>query len=465
MSNQSLAEQTDVALAISFFRQWVQAQLAVREQPAVSIAVAYDQDLIWAEGFGFADVEKQVPATPQTIYRIASITKLFTSTAIVQLRDAGKLQLDDPVEKYLPWFKVQSSFENEAPVTIRNLLTHTAGLPREAKFPYWSTLEFPSKEEISAELPNQSFSYPPYTRWKYSNLGLSLAGHIVEAITGQTFDDYIQEKILDPLGMSSTSVHLSDEHMQRLATGYTRRIPGQERSVVPFTECAGITPAANMASTVEDLVRFAALQYRNLPADGDQQILAGPSLREMHRVQWLADDWAHGWGLGFAITRLDGRTRHGHGGSLTGYRTQLSFSLNEKITIVVMTNANDGMPDLYVEQAWKIIAPAIVKATTPAPAPVSLEGLERYVGLYRSSWGDIQISIQPSGLVLFAPSYAEPFATLMTLKQVGEHTFLTDSDDGYSTNAELAVFEFDESGTPTRLTIGTTYSDYVGKHF
>lgn len=464
MSHQSLAQQTDVALAISFFRQWVQAQLLMREQPGISIAVAYDQDLIWAEGFGYADLEKQVPATPQTIYRIASITKLFTSTAIVQLRDAGKLQLDDPVEKHLPWFKVQSSYENEAPVTIRNLLTHTAGLPREAKFPYWSTLEFPSKEEISAQLPNQSFSYPPYTRWKYSNLGLSLAGHIVEAISGQSYDDYIQEHILAPLGMSSTCVHLNDKLLERLATGYTRRIPGQERSAVPFTECAGISPAANMASTVEDLVRFAALQYRNLPADGDQQILAGPSLREMHRVQWLGDDWKQAWGLGFSISRVDGRTRHGHGGSLTGYRTQLSFSLKEKVTIAVMTNANDGVPDIYVEQAWKIIAPAIVKATTPAPAPVSLEGLERYVGVYRSTWGDIQISLRPSGLVLFAPSYADPLDSLMTLTKVGEHTFLTDSDDGYATNAELAVFELDESGTPTRLTVGNTYSDYIGKH-
>jgi|HigsolmetaAR202D_1030399.scaffolds.fasta_scaffold00048_4 Beta-lactamase class C and other penicillin binding proteins len=465
MSNQSLAQQTDVALAIDFFRQWVQAQMAIREQPGISIAVAYDQDLIWAEGFGYADVEKQIPATPQTIYRIASITKLFTSTAIVQLRDAGKLQLDDPVEKHLPWFKVQSSYEHEAPVTIRNLLTHTAGLPREANFPYWSTLEFPTKEEIMAALPDQRFCYPPYTRWKYSNLGLALAGYIVEAVSGQSYDDYIQEHILDPLGMTSTSVHLSEEHMQRLATGYSRRLPGQPRSVVPFTESAGITPAANMASTVEDLVRFAALQYRNAPADNAQQILSGSSLREMHRVQWLADNWTHGWGLGFSITRVDGRTRHGHGGSLTGYRTQLSFSLKEKITIVVMTNANDGMPDLYVEQAWKILAPAIVKATTPPPSPVSLEGLERYVGLYRSSWGDLQVALRPSGLVLFAPNALDPLSTVMTLTKVGEHTFLTDSDDGYATNAELAVFELDETGTPTRLTIGTTYSDYVGKHF
>jgi CubicO group peptidase (beta-lactamase class C family) len=248
---------------------------------------------LWARGFGYANVAQKRAAMPHTIYRIASITKLFTSTAILQLRDAGKLQLDDPITRHLSWFNIQNRYVDAPPITIRHLLTHTSGLPREAAFPYWTDANFPRREQIMATLPQQETIFPPEIEWKYSNLGLALAGEIVAAVSGQSYEDYIEHYILDPLGMSSTYVRSPDPNHPQLATGYGRHLPDGSRSLSPFTDCHGITPAANMASTVEDLARFAMLQFRNGPAGGGQT-LRGSTLREMLRVHWLEPRLA-GW--------------------------------------------------------------------------------------------------------------------------------------------------------------------------
>ena len=120
------------------------SQIEYRDQPGVSMGIVHGGKLIWAKGFGMSDLAAKTPATPKTIYRIASITKLFTSTAILQLRDAGKLGLDDPVVKFIPGFKVGDPFPDDPPITVRHLLTHTSGLPGEAAFPYWTDHEFPT---------------------------------------------------------------------------------------------------------------------------------------------------------------------------------------------------------------------------------------------------------------------------------------------------------------------------------
>ena len=151
-------------------------------------------------------MEKQGAASPTTRYRIASITKLFTSTAILILRDEGKLQLDDPVTRHLPWFNIRQRYPDAPPITIRHLLTHTSGLPREAAFPYWSDANFPTREQVRKALPRQETSYPTETRWKYSNLALSLAGEIVAAVSGADYEEFVQRRILDPLGMTETYV-------------------------------------------------------------------------------------------------------------------------------------------------------------------------------------------------------------------------------------------------------------------
>ena len=271
--------------------------MAYRGQPGLSVGVVYDQSLVWGAGYGLADIERGTPTDTETIYRIASLTKLFTSTAIMQLRDRGLLQLDDPVKRHLPWFSIRNPYPDSPQITIRHLLTHASGLPREAAFPYWNAGElgeFPSRDQIQATVADQELALPPASNWKYSNLGLTLAGQIVEAVAGIPYADYVSKQILRPLGMKSTAVEAIDPDHPRFAAGYGRRLPNGTREISPYTDCRGIGPAANMASSVEDLARFMMLQFRDGPRNRGKQILAGSTLREMQRVHWLNEDWSAG---------------------------------------------------------------------------------------------------------------------------------------------------------------------------
>ena len=223
---------SDVASNIELLSAWIEAQMAHRAEPGLSVAIVHDQDLVWARGFGHADLESRVAATAGTGYRIASVTKLFTGTAILILRDAGMLQLDDPVDRHLPWFDIRQRYPDAPPITIRHLLTHTAGLPREAAFPYWTDANFPTREQVREALPRQETAYPVETRWKYSNLALALAGEIVAAVSGQSYETFVQQRILDPLAMSDTLVRAPHPDDPRLAVGYGRRLPATGRAVL-----------------------------------------------------------------------------------------------------------------------------------------------------------------------------------------------------------------------------------------
>jgi CubicO group peptidase (beta-lactamase class C family) len=457
MTSEILAH-PEVASNVNLLSAWIESQMAYRGLPGLSIGIVHDQKLIWSKGFGDANVERKVAATPQTIYRIASITKLFTATAVLQLRDAGKLQLDDPIAKHLAWFNVQNRHPDAPPITIRHLLTHTSGLPRESAFPYWADNTFPTREQVIAKLPQQETVLPTEDTWKYSNLALTLAGEIVATVSGQDYPDYIQQNVLDPLGMSSTFVRAPDPNHPRLATGYGRRLPNGSREISPFTDCQGITPAGNVSTTVEDLARFAMLQLRD-GAAGGRQILRGSTLREMQRVHWLDPNWQAGWGLGFRVLRQNGKTYVGHGGAVRGYRTQLQICPADKIAVVVLTNADDGLPLLYTEKAFQWVAPAILKAATPEPKSAEPDpSWQCYVGKYRNAWADLQVLILNGGLVMMDPSQADPTAAVTQLVPVAQHTFRIEAQDGFGSHGELVVFEMDDAGKVQRVKTGQNYT-------
>ncbi len=447
-----------VVSSIEMLAAWIESQMAYRGQPGLSIGIVHDQELVWARGFGYADVERKVKTTPRTIYRIASNTKLFTSTAILQLRDGGKLRLDDPIRLHLPWFEIQNTHPDTPPITIRHLLTHTSGLPRESPYPYWTDNMFPTSEQVKEALPGQESVLPTEKRWKYSNLALTLAGEIVVAVSGQRYVEYIKTHILEPLNMNSTYVESPDSDNPHLATGYGRRLPNGKRAASPFTDCKGITPAANMSSTVEDLAQFAMLQFREDPKGG-KQILRGSTLREMHRVHWLQPDWMMGWGLGFNIVRFEGRTYIGHGGSVKGYRTLIRINEEDKIAVIVLTNADDGNPLMYVEKAFQWVAPSIMECVTPQ---LEAEGLvsewTMYTGKYRNSWSDLQVLVLEGELVMIDPSQPDPTLTLTKLTPVSEHIFTMESKSGYGSHGERVIFELNNQGKVKRVKVGANYS-------
>ncbi len=179
-----------VISALELLEVWIDAQLAYDHIPGISAAIVHDQDLLWSRGFGYADLEAEAAISPQTIFSICSVSKLFTSIAVMQLRDAGKLNLDDPIDKHLPWFDIQQTYTDVAPATVRSLLTHTSGLPRESPFPYWTdpTFPFPTREAMMESVSGQRTLYPTDRYFQYSNLGMALLGEIVGAASSMPYD-------------------------------------------------------------------------------------------------------------------------------------------------------------------------------------------------------------------------------------------------------------------------------------
>ena len=256
-----------------------------RHLPGIAVGVVADQELVWAAGFGFADTAAKVPMTPQTKFRMASHSKLFTATAVMQLREQGKLRLDDPVSKYLPWFQVKPAEPDDPPITIEELLTHSSGLPREAGS-HWTTFEFPTTEQLRGLMAERQAPFSPEVRWKYSNLAYSIAGMVIEAVSGQRWADYVQQHIYEPLGMTSSSV---DADVPGLAVGYGRLMPDGTRGINPFIDARGMAAATGITSTVEDMaqVRLGAVPQgpRGRHADPQHRLAARDAPRARAREQ------------------------------------------------------------------------------------------------------------------------------------------------------------------------------------
>jgi D-alanyl-D-alanine carboxypeptidase len=453
----ALATHPGVAARLEVLDAWIAETVESREQPGLSIGIVYDQELIWAKGYGFADVQAKTPATPSTIYRIASITKLFTATALMQLRDQGKLQLDDPVRKYLPWFSIKDPFADDPTITIRHLMTHLAGLPRGSAGLPEGQRGFASRDQMIASLPEQELAIATETEFKYSNLAWALAGEIVAQVSGEPYDAYVERRILKPLAMTATYVRPTPT-TPGLATPYSRRVPGKPRRVQTFSDWAGLTPAANMGSTVEDLAKFAALQFRDEPAAA-AAVLKGSTLREMQRVQWLRPDWKSGQGLGFAIRRVDDQVQFGHGGSTAGFRTQIQMRPADKMAVIVLTNGDDGDPGHYVEQAFTLVGPAIRSATQTAKTATAPDpAWQRYVGRYGREDADTEsrITILNGELTLLTSDAMvsdNPWEARVRLVPVREHVFRM---QGGSSSGELVVFHVDPQGRTTGMRVATS---------
>ncbi|MCI0434901.1 MAG: beta-lactamase family protein, partial [Gemmatimonadetes bacterium] len=321
-----LASDPRVAEALHLLDLWVDAKRDWDRIPGISMGVVHDQALIWSKGYGYAHLDRNVRATPGTLYSICSISKLFTSIAVMQMRDAGQLDLADPVSKHLPWFD-QHWPEPHAPlITIEGLLTHSAGLAREADLPYWAdatrhALEaqpprdyaFPSRAEMMRTVPGRDVLFPASTWFQYSNLGLTLAGEIVAARSGMDWGDYVRTNILEPIGMKDSFTEIPVRHRDgRMATGYSGPTRQGERKVMPFFQVQGFRPAFGMASTVEDLARFASWHFRALD-HRTSAVLNGNTLAEMQRVHWMDPDGSVLRGIGYAISVRDNKTFVGHG--------------------------------------------------------------------------------------------------------------------------------------------------------
>ena len=448
----SVTRDPEVRGQIELFSAWLEGQLEIRGLPGVVVGVVAGDELVWARGFGHADLEAERPMEADTRFRMASHSKLFTATAIMQLREEGRLRLDDPVTEYLPWFEFRRAGPDDPPVTLEHLLTHASGLPREAG-PHWTDWDFPTPDEVRELMADRQAPFSPEVRWKYSNLAYTIAGMVVEEVSGLSWADYLQENVFDPLGMSASSVDRPDP---RLATGYGSRMPDGSREVLPFVDARGMAAATGLTSTVEDMARFVSAQFQEGARGGDR-ILSTASLREMHRVRMLESTWTRGQGIGFSVQRIDGRLYVGHGGGYPGYTTYTMIQLDDEVGTIALTNTNDSNPSQIARELMETVGRAVAAATATEPEKVAWDpAWERFAGVYASRWGRTQVIVMNERLVTIDPwssSLDEP----LELEPLGDGTFRMVAPTGGGPVGEIVRF-VEENGEVTRMITGDSYS-------
>jgi len=368
-TREELLARPNVKGALTAIDAWIEGNRIYDQIPGISVGIVHNQELLWSKSYGYANLESLRLADADTLYSVCSISKVFTAIGVMQLRDKGQLYLRDPVNKHLSWFDIKQQHEQSGPVTIEGLLTHSSGLPREARFDYWANdLDFPTRDQLINSVGEQETLYPAHRYFQYSNLGFTLAGEIIQALSGQDYTEYMEENVLIPLRLNDTRTHYPEElRGQQLAIGYDGL--GRSRSREPtepfFTKA--ITPAAGYTSSVNDLAKFIIWQFKLL--DGAEEHVLNPhTLQEMHRVHWVNPDWSATWGLGFVARRQGERTLAGHTGSCPGYQTNFSMDVDKRLGVIVLTNAGDGQPARLVDNIIATLRPELEK-----PAPDSEE--------------------------------------------------------------------------------------------
>jgi CubicO group peptidase (beta-lactamase class C family) len=455
-------QKKDYSEALKIIEVWLDAQKDYEKLPGISAAIIKDQEIIWSGAFGKANVEADVNTEINTICSICSISKLFTATAIMKLYDEGKLRLDDKVSDLLPWYNLDQKYSDSGPITVRGLLTHSSGLPREANFPYWTGPEFPfpTQEEIKNELGNQETLYPASTYFQYSNLGLTLLGEIIEQVSGESFTDYVEGNILKPLQLNETRTQLPESlYGSQLAIGYSSLDRMGQRKKVKLFQANGITAAAGFSSNVLDLGKFASWQFRLMDST-ITEIIKPSTLKYMQQVHWTDPDWKTTWGLGFAVSKgSDGTKWVSHGGSCPGYRSGIQLNPKSKMAYTVMINANGTNPHKYATEMHAILNKVKGESKNGKTDESTKKDMTDYTGYYSNQpWGsESYISSWEGKLVMLRLPSSSPAKSMTFLKHVKGDNFQkirTDDEPG-----EMVVFERDETGKVNRYSQHGNYSN------
>ncbi len=330
--------------AIAAFRERLRSDVAADAIGGITAAVVFGADVVWAEGFGWADRDGQVPAAAETIYRIGSISKTFTAVVLAQLVDRKIVALDAPVEKYLPEVR---DFANprllSRPVTFRHLASHTAGLIREPKLPGAASGPIAEWEaKVLAAIPTTAFETRPGTRYAYSNIGYGVLGLALSRAARTPFMELVEEGIFAPLGMTSSTFVISERLQPLLSVGYANSARGIDAET-PAREHLGRgykVPNGGIYSTVGDLARFVGALSGGGPA-----VMSETMRVAMLTRQTPMDGAAYGFGL--QLSSAEGAASiAGHGGSVAGYTAYLAFDPDSKVGVILLRNYGSGRTNL-----------------------------------------------------------------------------------------------------------------------
>src|SRR5215471_6619600 len=361
--------------AAAYVDRWIAFRREQRDLPGLVVAIRHADELVWCKGYGCAQLDPPVAMTAEHVFRVASHSKMFTATAIMQLVERGQLRLDDRAAAYLNWLN--------SDVSLRQLLNHAGGVIRDGlDADFWRVEQpFPDVATLRALAPDASI-LPPNTTFKYSNIGFGVLGQVVQVVSGAPYNEHVREHIVNRLGLASTGPELVNDVLDRCVTGYTGKVLGVPRRGVPTIDTRALSPATGFYSTAEDLCRFASAHW-----PGDETLLTDASKREMRHAAWTVEQSEERYGLGFIAERIGERDTVGHSGGFPGQSTRTLFDPVDQLVVVVLSNtsAEEGRAGPMATQIVRFIDFA---QRHPGG---SSDDLARYTGRFANIGGAVDI--------------------------------------------------------------------------
>jgi CubicO group peptidase (beta-lactamase class C family) len=333
-------------------------EFAKHPSAGVTVGVVSPKGLAWTKSYGLADVDRQIPASRDTVYRIGAVTKQFTALMLLQLAERGKVALSDPVERYVPEIsQLNGKYQNASPITLLQLAMHTSGLAREpddAQTYSGGPLSEWQKSLIMA-LSHAKYAAEPGTNFIYSGFGYGVLGLALSRAASQPYAEYMKHNIFDPLGMHHSAFEVTPEIQTSLAIGYEMK-DGKPNSQKSSDELKGRgynVPSDAMFTTVEDFAKYMSLEMLG----GPESVLQTKTMQNnLSHGYFLFSNFAGGVGVGVQLGRFSDLIIAGHGGQLAGYRAQAYFRPDAPVGVIVMRNAEDGFQLDYVLNCLKVLA-------------------------------------------------------------------------------------------------------------
>ena len=400
----------------------IRREMKEKGLPAASIALVEGRRIAWARGFGLARPAEGVEATAGTVYRVGSVSKLFTDVAVMQLVERGKLDLDAPVTRFLPDFAPRNSFG--APITLRQLMAHRSGLGREPPVGHYFDPTSPSLADTVRSLNATGLVYAPGAKTKYSNAAIAAVGRVVEVVKGEPFAAAMNHAVIGPLGLTATGFEPTPAMQRAAATGVMWTYDGRTFAAPGFP--LGTGPAGNLQSTVLDLGRFLGALMDGGRGPGGP-VVTPATIAAMFTPQFADAGAPGGFGLGFRLSTLDGHRRVGHGGAIYGFATEVAALPDEAlgVAVVVTKDCANATAARIADSALRLMIAEkrgeplpTIEPTQPVPADLArrLEG--HYAG------GDLAVELAARDGKLFMT--AENSGSRLELRKRGDELVADD---------------------------------------
>jgi len=427
-----------VRVLAPYLQSWLEYQRDLARVPGVQVAVRVGKELVASFALGVSNEDSAERLTSGHLFRIASHSKTFTATGILQLTEAGALRLDDSAGHWLP----ELSGSPAAELTVRELLGHQSGINRDgADSDYWQQQHaFPDRDAL-IDLCRAEAVFPPNQFFKYSNMGYSLLGLIIEAASGQSYEEYVAAHITGPLGLTDLGPELPPEREPELAAGHSGRLAGNDRRrVLPSTDTRAMAAATGFYGTAEEVTAYLAAH-----ALGRAELLTDASKRLMQRRESEIRRPVKRWyGLGFFVEEIGGRTVVGHSGGFPGHITQSWLDPETGLAVSVLTNCLGGPATEWATNLIRLINLAVnvpEKKSFDAPG----HDLATFTGRFATDWGVYDVVNLGGRLVSLNPQ-GDPGLSVTELTVLDADTLMPVPEAGFGAVGEPYRFQRTASG-------------------